>query len=128
MDLISVNFISNSSSLTALQDQFAQENIIKAELEFVFNNTFERSFTSKVEFLDENDQVTYSFSTVNIPSNTNEVKHIETIVFSENKQFPSSAKVRVQLTISPSPEGSVLDLNNLKTLEVKSVGTYFLKY
>lgn len=129
IDLITgVNFVSNSSPLTVLKDPVIQENLLKAELEFVFNNTFDRDFTIEISFLDNNNQITYGFSPILIPPLSQNVKHLESITIADNQLFLSSTKVRVQIAISPSPDGSVLDPNNVRKLELKSAGTYYLKY
>lgn len=88
------------------------------------DNTFNRNFDLTVSFLNP----TYLLTTIRIPANSSNNKKIISIQnFDINKVF-SAKNVRFTLVMSPSLDGSTLNITDLGTLSLKSSVKLFYKY
>lgn len=122
-----VNTVRDLLPFNFLESKYVKENLEKVEIEFRIDNQFNRNFTVDVEFLDDSNAVTHSFSTFNISSNDSSFIPIETILVSSNSQFLSSTKIRVTINLLPSSNGSTLDSAVDQTIKFESGGTYYFK-
>lgn len=118
--------INDDTRFNSLNNDFVRKNLERMEILFEVNNGFNREFTVNVAFLDENDNVTHTFSPFNIQADQKGFRQTESINVAGNTSFLSSKKIRVGVTLSPSNTGTI-DPNVKRTLEVKSAGTFYIK-
>ena len=104
-----------------------RDNLEKIEFELEINNKFNRDFEGKIQFLNANNVKTQSFDDINIKANDTLHKQTLTLFIANNTQFLNSSKIKFEVKILPSSDGSVLDPNVDETLKFKSVGVYYIK-
>jgi hypothetical protein len=122
-----VSPVDDISGFEVFKNSFVRDNLIKADLEIIINNQFDRRFTVNVVFLDDDDKVTHSFNEFIVAANDNNFKRLEVIEIANNQAFLTSTKVKVSIKLSQSSNGSTIDPNLEQTLTFKSAGTFFLR-
>ncbi len=112
-DESTINFFNNDSHVT------------KIDLNFEFTNPFNRQFLIDFNFLN-NTTVTHSISQISVPANATAFKFTEEIPLTANSPIYNSNKVEVTVTLLPSSDGSIIDINEPKTFIFHSAGTIYL--
>jgi len=122
---LEINEVSDFTRITAFENSFIKSNLVKIEVDFEINNKFNRGFTMVFEFLDENDNITYSFSQLAIAANQQNFKQTENINIATNLAVLSSKKMKITIHLLPSI--IPLDPNVPASFELKSSGRLFIK-
>jgi len=130
------DFIVNGNDLDTVEDvtrftvfknnPIIKDNLVKIEVSIAINNKFRRNFKVKFDFLDDNNQLTYSFQELNIPANTVNFTQKEVIDIGINTAFLTTQKMKVTIILPPS--NSPLDLNENVFLNFKSGARFFLNF
>lgn len=101
-------------------------NLEKIEIEIEINNQFSRDFEGKIQFLDANNNITQDFKDIKIKAKNSSHKQTLSLTIANNVHFLNSTKVRFEIKLKPSTNGSVLNTNVKETLNFKSVGIYYI--
>lgn len=110
-------------------DDFARDNLVKAEMFFEVKNSINRRFQAEVQFLDADDQVVHTFTINVIPNGNTEVVTTHTEIF-ENEtlnQLKNTVKMGLTLTMFADASGVSLDENSPGTIQMRSKATLFLE-
>lgn len=122
-----VGTISQTSFFTVLDNGTAREDLERVVLRFEIINQFNREFRIDFTFLDESDMVTHGPITLNVGANETNFSQEEEILVANNALFTSTRKIQVVLTLPPSTDGSVIDVNTPTSLRFKSAGTFYFR-
>jgi hypothetical protein len=122
-----VGTITQTSVVTILENETAQNDLESVVFRFEISNQFNREFRINFSFLDANDTTTNNDITLNVaPNNTNFI-HEEEIIVADNPTFLNTRKVEVELTLLPSSDGSSIDINVPTSFVFKSAGTFYFR-
>lgn len=114
----------DTTELPFLDDNFAQEDLVKADFLFEFTNSIPRRFDVDFQFLNESNTETYRTGTdvaQGNPQNAQTTEFIQTVEGNDLAQLTKASKVVVTVQIPSSNE-------NLKgELNLKSKTTYYLE-
>lgn len=116
--------VRDTTEIRFLDDTEIQESLVQADFFFRFTNSIPRTFNVDFEFLNEENQLTYSTSTsVNQGNSSNPVitEFEQTVAGEDITRLTMADRVVVSVTI-PSSDDSLEGLLNLK-----SKTTYFLE-
>jgi len=109
-------------SLPDFDNALIQEDLDVVLLQFEILNTFASSFTVDFYFLDENDEITYAFESIEVPANSVEVLNIEEeIVILNNPMFLQSERISVSLTLNDTS----IDTSQESIFDFKSAGVFY---
>tara|TARA_B100000787_G_C16199059_1_gene303389 strand:- start:4072 stop:4614 length:543 start_codon:yes stop_codon:yes gene_type:complete len=121
---LEISSITDISSFEVLKLPDLRNNLIKAIFTFEVKNSFDRNFEINVDFLDDNDNITYSISDIDLsPGNLN-YRVIDTLQIATSPIFLNTKKIRVDVNLIPS--SSQIDPNIYEILQFKSTGTFHL--
>ncbi len=122
-----VNPLSQTSEFTALDNHTARENLERVKLNFEINNQFNRNFRLEFIFLDEADNMTDDAIVLNVDANNANFTLEEEIIVANNASFLRTRKIQIRLTLLPSTDGSIVDVNVPSSLIFKSAGTFYFR-
>ncbi|RFN58683.1 hypothetical protein DZ858_00970 [Marixanthomonas ophiurae] len=114
----------DTTELPFLDDNFAQEGLVKADFLFEFTNSIPRRFDVDFQFLNESNVETYSTATVVAQGSSQNIQTTEftqTVEGNDVTQLTKASKVVVTVMIPSSNENLEGELN------LKSKTTYFLE-
>ncbi len=117
-----LDFISDITEIHHFDSDTAQENIIKIELLFEIENTFNREFNLEYRFLNNLNQTTYTI-TFNIPQNSTLLPEPIEIVGDELESFLSSKGIVVFADMQTNTAPITQDM----FLDYKSAADIFLR-
>ncbi|WP_142783917.1 hypothetical protein [Changchengzhania lutea] len=122
---IEVNTIQDFVIIDVFNEGFINDNLIKADFVFEYENSIHREFSLQVDFLDSADQIQHSFVLTADASPSNEVlkyQHIE--VFDGDKliTFKQTTKLIFTLTMQP---GQSINENSLGKISLRSKGVFY---
>lgn len=122
-----VGSISQTTRFTALDNNTARENLERVRLNFEVNNQFNRNFRLEFLFLDETDGLTNDAIVLNVNANNRNFTLEEEIMVAANATFLRTKKIQIRLTLLPSSDGSIIDVNVPTSLVFKSAGTFYFR-
>ncbi|TCI92534.1 hypothetical protein [Tenacibaculum sp. M341] len=111
------------SEFTILDNDTARNDLERILFNFEISNGFDREFLLTFTFLDESGNTTHEID-LNIINNVSSIFN-EEIIIANNSNFLNSRFLEVSLTILPSLDGSIIDVNTPATLIFKSAGTFY---
>ncbi|MFY7671355.1 hypothetical protein ACOSP6_09760 [Tenacibaculum sp. MEBiC06402] len=120
-----VGTITQTSVVTVLDNEIAQNDLNRVVFRFEISNQFNRDFRINFSFLDGNDTSTNNDITLNVNANNTNFVHEEDIIIADNPTFLNTRKVEVELTLLPSSDGSSIDINVPTSFIFKSAGTFY---
>lgn len=113
--------------LDIFNNEFINDNLIKAELEFEIVNSINRGYQVTVEFFDESSITplhSFTFSADPSPSNL-ELLTLYTEVFEGNELLALKASVRLEFTLTMLP-GAPINSSTPGKISLKSKGVFYL--
>ncbi|WP_339701684.1 hypothetical protein [uncultured Marixanthomonas sp.] len=116
--------VRDTTELPFLDDNFVQEDLVKADFLFEFTNSIPRRFDVDFQFLDDSNVETYSTGTGVAQGSSQNIQTTEftqTVEGNDLIQLTKASKVVVTVTIPSSNENLEGELN------LKSKTTYFLE-
>ncbi|CAM1364106.1 conserved exported hypothetical protein [Tenacibaculum litopenaei] len=108
-----------------LFENSAADEMEKIDIDFEITNPFNRRFTLDFRFLDDADNETYRLNQLAIAENVKDFKHREEILLTPGASIFGSRKIEVTLTLIPSTDGSIININERKIFTFKSAGTFY---
>ena len=117
--------ISDVSGFRVFENDFLKNNLIKLDFNVEVKNEFERDFTINVEFLDDNNNVTYKFSPLNIEASNLNYLYLEEIDVLVNQSIKNTTHVKINARIENST--SPLNSNGTSEFEFKSAVTLYIE-
>lgn len=111
--------------LEFLDDDYMQDGLVRADLNFIYTNSFPQDFITHINFLSENNSVMYRFS-IPVPAgsinNPETVNYIEIISGPEVDQFKRAIKMKVEIEMQPNSEAIEGEL------QLKSKGVFNFEF
>ncbi len=123
---VNISQITDISDFTTLQTSVIRDNLLKADFLFEISNQFNQSFTVDVIFLDNNNNETYRFDQMVIPSQSQNLTIEQTIMVANNQSFLNSRKTQVIVNLQNS--GSSIDPNLPNAFELKLSGIFYFSF
>ena len=114
----------DETRLDFLDDDYIQNNLVRADFNFRFTNTFQNELTATIRLLSPSNSVQHSI-VIPIPASTGgspaNVDYTETISGTQITRVRRSIKLSVEIS-SPDP------IANEGTLQLESKGFYYFKF
>ncbi|GAA3565218.1 hypothetical protein [Snuella lapsa] len=127
IDGYEVAVIQDSVSIDVFNNQFAIDNLIKAELVLEMTNSINRGLDVQVDFFDAANQLRHTFSVSVEPSpNNEEIVSQHTEVFEGNSLIALKQTTKLVLTLR-TRSGSPINENTPGRIGLKSKGVFYLK-
>lgn len=121
---VELSAVADITELDVFQSSLVRNNLGRVDLIFEIENMFGRGFQVEVDFLDDADNVTYSFNNISVAAGLNFVEIREGIVVNQNPAIFNTTKMRVIVNLVPS--SLTLDPDEEKKLEFRSIGIFYL--
>lgn len=119
--------VSDTIAFTLLNDKTMQKQLEKVELLFEVANQFNRDFKIELDFLDNKDEIVQHIEPLEVSSNVEDHEQRFTITIANNPQFLTATKLKVNIQLKASSDGSILDVADEKILSFKSGADFYLK-
>ena len=123
---VEIQVVTDITDLTVLESSTVRENLGRVDLFFEVSNQFDRFFRVEVDFLDTNDNITFSFDPLFIRPGQTDFSLNQNVIISDNPNFLNSSRVRVTVNLSPS--GVILDPDIPRIFRFKSAGRFYLSF
>jgi hypothetical protein len=120
--------ISENFSTPINTSTIANENITKAEIQFKTSNSFNRIFIIVIKLYDIDGNVTFSFNPITLNPNTSNIPQKQTIQGADLNNFVRSNSATMEVILLPSTNGSVIDANIAKSINVQVSGLFYLNF
>lgn len=122
-----VGSITQTSRFTVLDSDAVRDHLERIVLRFEAINQFNRNLRIDFVFLDDNDVITHGPIRLDVNANNRNFSQEEEIMVANNSTFTNSRKVQVILTLLPSSDGSMIDINVPTSFTFKSAGTFHFR-
>lgn len=106
----------------------SQKYVDKIELTILTDNDFNRDFNVEIIFFNRNQEPIYQLNPISIPANSAELTTIIEIPSEDISVIFETAYYGFLIALSPSSDGSVLQPDDVYSLEFKSSLELFLNY
>lgn len=120
--------ISENFSTPINTSTIANENITKAEIQFKTSNSFNRTFIVVIKLFDAAGNSTFSFNPITLNPSTTNITQIQTIQGTDLNNFVRSNSATMEVILMPSADGSVIDANIAKSINVQVSGLFHLNF
>ena len=117
--------ISDISGFRVFENIYIKNNLVRIDFNVEVKNEFERDFTLNVEFLDDNNNITYKFSPLNIDATNLDYTYLEEIDVVANKNIKNTTQVKINARIENST--TPLNASDTKEFEFKSAVTLYIE-
>ena len=127
---VEVLHISDLIVFDVFSSDFANENLLKAELVYEVTNSLNKAFEVKIDFYDLSNtlQHTISFNAENSPTNIPLVSELtEVFDTSSLEALKRSSTLDITITLMSRPTGSVLNTTSEGFIALKSKGVFYLQ-
>lgn len=118
--------ISENFSTPLNTSSVANENITKAEIQFKTSNTFNRTIIVVLKLYDAVGNATFTFNPITLNPNTSNKIQTQIIQGFDLKNFSRSNMASIEVLLLPSSDGSVIDVNIQKFINVQVSGIFHL--
>lgn len=121
--------IIDSTDVTIFNDDFVVDNLTRAEFLFETTNSIDRTFTTEIEFLDENDELLYLVEFIVPASEDNEPQttiHEEIFIDETLIDLKTTTQLVLSLTMQETPDDIPLDNDSIGLINIQSKGTFFI--
>lgn len=119
--------VADTLNFTLLSNDIFQKQLEKVELLFKVKNEFKRGFKIELDFLDDAFQVVQHIDPMEIPELAPDFEQRVSIVISDSPLFLKATKLKVNIQLKSSSDGSIINPNVQKSLSFKSAGDFYLK-
>lgn len=116
--------ITDVSDFTVFEEPSVGETIERVEVNLEASNQFNRDFDFLVEFLDENDNVTFAFNNFTVLAGETDATFFQGVDIANNPSILTTMQVRITITLQSST--TVIDPSVARELVFKSFGVYYL--
>lgn len=121
-----ISSITDLSDFEVFKPTDIRENTIEAVIDFEVENSFDRAFEISVTFLDGDGNLVYTFPDLQIDEGNLNYTFSHSITIQNSPTFLNSRTMSIEVHLMPS--SNPLDASISKTLEFRSVGTFYLSF
>lgn len=117
--------ISQDFSTPLNTSTIANKNLTKAEIQFKTSNSFNRQFILVLKLYDVAGNLAYKFNPITVDPNTSNTIS-QTIEGIDLNNFVRGNSAIIEIMMLPSADGSIIDINIQKSINVQVSGTFHL--
>ena len=120
-----IEFRTDITDLDIFESSTIRNNMYRLDLNYSIQKDFTRTVTLFVDFLDVNDNVTFSFVPIGLNPAINDINSTQVLDTEANPQIFSTTKVRV--TVRLTPGSAPLDPDIERFIKFRSIGVFYLR-
>jgi hypothetical protein len=121
-----ISAVSDITVFRILETTILKENLVELKIDFEVENRFNRMFTVKIFFLDNNDNITHTVDEFTIEAGDLNYTATRTIIIESTPEFLNSTKFRTDVILPPASTN--LNPAIEKVFKFRSSGTYYLRF
>jgi hypothetical protein len=121
-----LHFISEDSSAPINTSTIVNKNLTKAEIQFKTSNSFNRTFIVYIKMFDTAGNATFNFNPITLFPNTSNKIQTQIIQGADINNFARSNSLKMEVVLLPSSDGSIVDVNIQKSINVQVSGLFYL--
>ncbi|PQJ82577.1 hypothetical protein [Polaribacter glomeratus] len=122
---IQQNSISDSTQFKGFENSYIRDNLVKIDFNAEIKNEFDREVSLQVDFLNNSNNVVYSFTTILVEKEDLNFKFLEEIEIASHPTILNTTKVRISTSIENT--GTQMNPNDTRELVFKSSVTLFIE-
>jgi hypothetical protein len=122
---IEITTVADITDLEIFKSSTFQNDLLRIDFTLQISKNFERTFIAEVDFLDVNDNVTYSPDIVIIQENQDIVEVEPIAIVSQTPEILNTVKLRVTIRLTPGT--NTIDPDIAKKFKFKSAGLFYLR-
>lgn len=123
---IEIETVTDISDLEIFESSTFQNDLLRFDAIFQMSKDFERIFTVNIDFLDVNDNITFSTATMVLLNTRTRLDARVNINVSEFPLILNTSKVRIRIRLIPGVS-TIIDPDVARKFEFKSVGVFYLR-
>lgn len=120
-----IEFRTDITDLDIFQSSTVRSNLYRLDLNYNIEKDFIRTVTFFVDFLDDNDNITFSFVPIGLNPAINDISATQVLDTEANPQIFATTKVRVTVRLSPGT--AQLDPDVERFIKFRSLGVFYLR-
>lgn len=113
------------TNFEVFNEKLIRDNVVKIDFIAEIKNDFDRDVTIDVDFLDENDNLVYNFTPIEVRSKDLNYRYSEEIEISSNPSIKDTFKVKIVAELENT--GTQMNPNSLEEFEFKSAVTVYIE-
>ena len=121
-----ISAVSDITVFRILETTILKENLVELKIDFEVENRFNRMFTVKIFFLDNNDNITHTVDEFTIEAGDLNYTATRTILIESTPEFLNSTRFRTDVILLPASTN--LNPAIEKVFKFRSSGTYYLRF
>ena len=121
-----ISVVSDITVFRILETTILKENLVELKIDFEVENRFNRMFTVKIFFLDNNDNITHTVDEFTIEAGDLNYTATRTILIESTPEFLNSTRFRTDVILLPASTN--LNPAIEKVFKFRSSGTYYLRF
>ncbi len=125
-DITEIPSISDLTDFEVFDSSEISDNTIKIVMDFQIENTFDRAFEITVYFLNDNNDIMYTFPEMEIDARNLNYILSQPVLIEDFPSFVDSRKMKIEVRLTPS--SNTLDAAISKSLKFRSAVTVFLSF
>lgn len=122
---IQENRIEDITNFEVFDEKLIRENVVKIEFIAEIKNDFDRDVIIDVDFLDEDNNLVYNFTPIQVSSKDLNYSYSESIDIDSNPDIRDTFKVRIVAELEDT--GIQMNPNSLEEFEFKSAVTVYIE-
>jgi len=121
-----ISAVSDITVFRILETTILKENLVELKTDFEVENRFNRMFTVKIFFLDNNDNITHTVDEFTIEAGDLNYTATRTILIESTPEFLNSTRFRTDVILLPASTN--LNPAIEKVFKFRSSGTFYLRF
>ena len=121
-----ISAVSDITVFRILETTILKENLVELKIDFEVENRFNRMFTVKIFFLDNNDNITHTVDEFTIEAGDLNYTATRTILIESTPEFLNSTRFRTDVILLPASTN--LNPAIEKVFKFRSSGTFYLRF
>ncbi len=117
--------IQDVTDFKIFETNYIKDNLARIDFNVEIKNEFDREVTFNVEFLNNSNNVVYTFTPIVVQSNDLDFMYLETILIASNQNVLNAGKVRITAILENT--GVALNPSDTSEFEFKSSVTLYIE-
>ena len=119
------NRVEDITNFEVFDEKLIRDNVVKIDFIAEIKNDFDREVTIDVDFLDENNNLVYNFTPIQVASKDLNYRYSEEIEIASNPSIKNTFKVKIVAELENT--GTQINPNSLEEFEFKSAVTVYIE-
>lgn len=117
--------VEDITNFEVFNEKLIRDNVVKIDFIAEIKNDFDRDVTIDVDFLDENNNLVYNFTPIQVSSKDLNYSYSEEIEIAANPSIKNTFKVKIVAELEDT--GTQMNPNSLEEFEFKSAVTVYIE-